>query len=200
MAKCSKDFDYLKANQLFFYRHGYLFNRVRPTNSGKYWDLSYVGEETSLGLVYVNSFGGEYFVDRTIWTINNNNIPRGFDVAHKDNDLLNNNISNLELKVALPTSYFHSVFVYNDSLRVGFDIDKYLKTAKVSPKQKLTPIKQLGSVSQLTKTKKWKADIVVDGVKLHIGSCFDSEENGRKAIELKKIELGFVSCLEVICG
>jgi len=54
-----------------------------------------VGTISKDGYLQVSIFGKKYYVHRLIYVYNNGEIPRNMVIDHKDQDKLNNNISNL---------------------------------------------------------------------------------------------------------
>ncbi len=103
-------------NDLFEYRDGQLFNKMRPKsffpNKGGWesWVKCHFGKKAGFstgarGYLQVKVSGSSYLIHRIVWEMHNGDIPAGFFIDHIDRDRANNRIENLRL--ATPSQNRH---------------------------------------------------------------------------------------------
>lgn len=149
-------------NEIFEYRDGKLYWKVRTSNRVKIGDE--VKHSHRLGYARFSYMGEAYLAHRVIWEMHNGKIPKGMEVDHIWHNPEDNRIENLRLVSHVDNIRNMSKSKANTSGITG--------------------------VYWVERVSKWSASIKVNYKKIHLG-YFESRDKAAKSRARAEIKYGF---------
>ncbi|QGZ15006.1 HNH endonuclease [Salmonella phage LPSTLL] len=151
-------------NDVFEYRDGQLYWKIRPANRVKVGDIA--GSKNNKGYLLFDFKGKKHPAHRVIWEMHYGTIPDGMEIDHINHIRDDNRIENLRLASHAENTRNMSKHKYNTSGVTGVCWHKHQR--------------------------KWVAQIMLDGKYTYLGYFVDFDEavRRRKSAELN---LGFHS-------